>query len=166
MRAAALAMMALAMVASSPARSADLNGARAFVAWLYSHYPEREGVPAFDPTGRSADAVFDPSMAALLREDARRTPKGDVGAIDWDPICDCQDDDGLTAKIDSLFPVGSGGASAIVNIRFANESPASAHRLEYHLVVVHGRWRIHDIKTRETPSLRMLLIRSNHSSPQ
>ena len=103
-------------------------------------------------------------MVALLREDARHTPKCDVGAIDGDLICDCQDDDGLTAKLGSLSAVGSRGAAAIVDLRFAKESPPETRRLGIDLVIVRGHWRIHDIETKETPSLRMLLIQSNRSS--
>jgi hypothetical protein len=159
-----IALAVLASLALAPsARGADLAGARAFVAGLYAHYPAPSGARPFDPTGRSAGAVFDPPMVALLREDTRLAG-GEVGAIDSDPLCDCQDDAGLKAKIGSVQPSGASGASVIVDLRFSEASPPEAQRLELSLAIVNGRWRIHDIKTKETPSLRAYLIQSNHAA--
>jgi hypothetical protein len=154
------AIAACAVLAITPAHGADLNSARTFVAQLYSHYPQREGGPEFDPVGRSAGTVFDPALVALIRKDARRTPPGDVGAIDGDPICDCQDDGGLSVKIDAIRSTGPSQAAAFVDLRFGEASPPETRRLELDLVVVQGRWRVHDIRTKDTPSLRAYLIRS------
>jgi hypothetical protein len=154
------AITALAVLATAPTQAADLNGARAFVTQLYSHYPQREGAPEFDPLGRAATAVFDPALVALIRKDARRTPPGDVGAIDGDPICDCQDDGGLSVKIGAIRSTGPSQAAASVDLRFGEASPPETRRLELDLVVVQGRWRVHDVRTKDTPSLRAYLIRS------
>ena len=145
---------------TSPSHAADLNSARVFVTQLYSHYPQREGGPEFDPVGRSAGAVFDPNLVALIRKDARRTPPGDVGAIDGDPICDCQDDGGLSVTINAIRSTGPSHAAAFVDLRFGEASPPETSRLELDLVVVQGQWRVHDIRTKDTPSFRAYLIRS------
>ena len=154
------AVMACAVLAVSPAPAADLNGARAFLVQLYAHYPQRDAAPAFDPTGRSATSVFDPTMVALFREDARLTPPGDVGAIDGDPICDCQDDDGMSVKIGPIQPAGPSRATARVDIRFGKASPPDRRRLELDLVAVQAGWRVYDIHNADTPSLRAYLMRS------
>lgn len=157
-------MMVCAVLAASPAHGADLDSARAFLAHLYSHYPQREGAPAFDPTGRSAREVFDPALAALFRKDARLTPPGEVGAIDGDPVCDCQDDGGMDVKIEALHWVGPSRVTALVDIRFEDAAAPETRRLELDLVAVGARWRVHDIRTKETPSLRAYLLRSIRSA--
>jgi hypothetical protein len=158
----ACAVMACAVVLGSPARAADVAGARIFLTRLYARYPARSGARPFDPLGQSAAAVFDPSFVALLREDARLTPAGDVGAIDWDPICGCQDDEGMTARIGAIRPAGAAAATALVDVRFPGVK--TADRIELDLIVDRGQWRIHDIRTRDVPSLRADLIKSNRAA--
>jgi hypothetical protein len=154
-------MMACAVILGSPGRAADLVGAKTFLVQLYAHYPARNGARPFDPTGRSAASVFDPSFVTLLREDARLTPPGDVGAIDWDPICGCQDDEGMTVRIGAIRPVGPSQATALVDVRFPGTQPT---HIGLDLIVDHGQWRIHDIRTKDVPSLRADLIQSNRTA--
>lgn len=147
------------------AGSADLSGARAFLTAVYSHYPRPISIPAnqsFDPTGRSAAAVFDPSTVALIRED-QRLSKGEVGALDGDPICDCQDDGGLVVAMIAMRIEDANHAAATVTLEFSHTSPRDIHILRFKLVHRLGRWRIHDIATKDTPSLRELLLRSIRS---
>jgi hypothetical protein len=158
----AYAAVACALVLASPLRAADLAGAKAFLAQLYAHYPAKSGARPFDPLGRQAASVFDPSFVALLREDARLTPPGDVGAIDWDPICGCQDDDGMKTQIGAIRPVGPSAATALVEVRFAGVT--TSDRIALDLVVDRGQWRIHDIRTKDVPSLRADLIKSNRAA--
>jgi hypothetical protein len=159
-----IAVACTAMASSPPSLCADLGSAKAFVTQLYSHYPERDDAPTYDPAGRSAKAVFDPSMVALIREDARLTPQGDVGAIDGDPICDCQDSGGMRVKIGLVRPTSASHAVAHIDLRFADASPPETRRLELDLVDVQGHWRVYDVGTKELPSLREYLVRSNRSA--
>ena len=101
------AALALVLAAVTPVSAAELAGAKAFVVQLYSHYGKQTN-PVFDPTGADAKTVFEPSMVALFGENARLTPKGDVGAIDGDPICDCQDDGGMRSRIVAARMVAAG----------------------------------------------------------
>ena len=156
------AMVACAVILGSPARAADLAGAKTFLAQLYAHYPARSGAKPFDPLGRSAASIFDPSFVALLREDARLTPAGDIGAIDWDPICGCQDDEGMKTRIGTIRPVGPSAATALVDVRFPGV--ATPDRIELDLIVDHGQWRIRDVRTKDVPSLRADLIKSNRAA--
>jgi hypothetical protein len=123
----ALSLLALALLAAAPARGADLSAARAFVQQLYAHYPQPSNT-SFDPGG-NAHAVFDPSMVAMFRENARLTPKGDVGAIDSNPICDCQDDSGMRTRIGSVRLVAPDTAIAEVMLTFTEASPPDVDRL-------------------------------------
>jgi len=155
----AFAVLAFALAATAPARAADVQGARAFLVQLYAHYPQAGG--QFDPTGANARSVFDPSMIALFHENARLTPKGDEGAIDSDPICDCQDDGGMRSKIGAVRLVAGDTAIADVETIFTQASPPEVRRLTITLVTVHGQWRIHDIRSKDTPSFRAYLVKAN-----
>jgi hypothetical protein len=155
----ASAILACALLAAFAAHAADLAGARAFLVRLYAHYPLKEGA-AFEPTGRSAPSVFDPALVALFREDVRLTPPGDVGAIDSDPICDCQDDDGMSVRIEPVRATGAGRATARVDLRFGEASPPETSRLDIDLIAVGDGWRIHDIRSKTMPSLGAYLTRS------
>ncbi len=159
-RATLIALAALAVVAVAgnpyPARAADLAGAKTFLVWLYAHYPLADNA-RFDPIGRSAAEVFDSPMIALIKEDARLTPEGDVGTFDGDPICDCQDDAGLEVKNVEVHGDGASAATATVTFGLADD----VRKVRFSLVQVYGRWRIHDIAESWTPSLRNFLIQSN-----
>ena len=160
-RAPVIALLSAALLSIAPANAAEPAGARAFLQRVYSHYPMPRGGAPFDPTGRSASAVFDAGMIALIRED-RRLAKGEVGAIDSDPLCQCQDDGGMKVEIGPAKPVGSTSATAAVVLRFGAASPPDIQRVEFSLVAVNGQWRIHDIKSTDTPSLRAYLTKANH----
>ena len=98
-----LAACTVMLLATMPslAGALDANSARAFVQKLYSHYPQKEGGPYYDPTGKNANEVFEPGMIAAFREDMKLA-NGEVGFVDGDPICMCQDDSGLKPKIISV----------------------------------------------------------------
>ena len=115
--------------------------------------PDRK---AFDPTGKNAREVFDPGMIAAFREDARLA-KGEVGFVDADPVCQCQDDSGLVAKLVSVTMTGPGAADAVVNLQYPNETVA----LTLHLVPVNGAWRVHDLSTGEVKSYLAALLKAN-----
>ena len=159
--AAAIALLSAALLSAAPANAAEPAGARAFLQRLYSHYPMAGGRTPFDPTGRSASAVFDAGMIALIRED-RRLAKGEVGAMDSDPLCQCQDDRGMKVDVGSPVATGPHTATAPVVLRFSEASPPDIQQVEFSLVLVNGQWRIHDIKSADTPSLRAYLIKANH----
>ena len=144
----------------SEVSAAALNDARSFLSEVYSHYPIKEG-SAFDPLRGSAQVVFDASFVSLLRANARLIPKGYLGAIDWDPFCNCQDDDGMVAKIKSIQSISSQEAKALVEIHFVPPAEPTIESVELDLVVEHGHWRVHDIRTKEVVSLRAHLVHAN-----
>jgi hypothetical protein len=161
-RGACLVVIALTSVApwlgAAAAESIDATAqVRSFLESIYKHYPLAVGRGGFEPMGRSATQVFDPAMVALFKEDRRLTPRGDVGAVDWDPLCQCQDDDGLRAEIDHIALDGPQIAYAHVKLHF----PSAADSVDFELRFVNRQWRIHDVKSKDIPSLRDLLIRAN-----
>jgi hypothetical protein len=146
----------LVSVASPVAAAPDAASAKAFVEKLYSHYPSKPDATAFDPTGKNSGEVFDPGMIAAFREDARLA-NGEVGYVDADPLCQCQDDGGLKATVVSVTMTGPDAADAVVNLQF----PDGAVALTLHLVPVNGAWRIHDLSTGEMKSYLADLLKAN-----
>lgn len=159
-----LAVTAGAVILASSAQAAEPAGARAFLTKLYAHYPHRAGSPAFDALGRQAPRVFDPSLIALMRDNERLTPSDEVGALDGDPICDCQDSEGMKAKIGAIRATGQSAATARVDIVFAVATPPDTRQLDLDLVRSRGQWRIRDIHSKDQPSLRAYLIQANREA--
>ena len=94
------------------------------------------------------------SLLADIRADQTRHP-GEVGKLDHDPICDCQDSDGLKPLEVSM--AGLPDSEAEASVRFKLGDAVKALRL--HLVSTQSGWRIADIATSATPSLQAFLAR-------
>lgn len=130
------------------------NSPEAFVRRLYAVFKDGPGHNPPDWTGRVAGQYFDAEMVALFKRDRATTPRGDVGLIEADPICDCQDWGKLTVESVELTAPNANQAQATV--AFTNFGDHFV--MKYDLVNVGGQWRIHDIQTKDTPSLRKFLI--------
>ena len=140
---------ALAAVAT-PAGAQSLGDARAFVTGLYRAY---QASPETDYLGSRAASVFSPRLIALIRRD-ERAANGEVGALDGDPICDCQDPDGIRLVGLQISSAGPGRALARARVRYAGDR---AETITLELVSVRGRWRIDDVRTPDTASLARML---------
>lgn len=134
---------------ATAAHAQSLDAARAFAAGLFAAY--RTGEP--DYLGRQAESTFAPHLLALIRRDRASTPAGEVGILDGDPVCDCQDAGGLRMTGLAMEAAGPQRARAKVRLHFPDETRS----LTLDLVAVGGGWRVADIHTRETPSLVGLL---------
>jgi hypothetical protein len=146
-------------IASAGAAAPDAASAKAFVEKLYSHYPSKpDNRDAFNPTGKNASQVFDPGMIAAFREDTKLA-KGEVGFVDSDPLCQCQDDSGLKATIASVTMTGPNAADVVVNLDYPSEKAIIP--LSLHLVTVNGAWRIHDLSTADAKSYLDDLLKAN-----
>ena len=143
-------------------RAQGFDSARAFTLHLYEAY--RTGAP--DYLGRDAQRTFAPHLLELIARDRATTPSGDVGILDGDPICDCQDAGGVRATHLTISAVGPGRARARVTLRF----PSETRDMTLDLVVTwaaargagRGEWRVADVHTRDTPSLVRLLEHGLH----
>jgi hypothetical protein len=138
-----------ALVVSTPAHAQGLEAARAFTRKLYAAY--QAGNP--DYAGRDAAATFAPPLLALIRRDQATTPSGDVGILDGDPICDCQDTGGMRMTHLGVKEAGPNAARAEVTLRF----PGETRSLTLDLQAVRGHWRVADVHSLATPSLARLL---------
>lgn len=139
-----LLVVALATV-PAVVRAQDLAQARAFVTGLYAAYAKEPGP---DYLGGQAKAVVSPALLDALRREAAHTPKGEVGALDGDPFCNCQDYKITGAQV-AVVAAGSGKARADVDfLNFGQKQ-----RVTLDLVAVGGQWRVDDIHEDGMPSL-------------
>ena len=84
---------------------------------------------------------------------------GPKGPLDYDPICQCRDNDGLSARIASL-DVSGNRAVASVLLQFDGDHPPPPRRVT--LVLTRAPlagWKIADIQTSRVPSLKAMLAR-------
>jgi hypothetical protein len=126
------------------------QSASQFLRTLYAHYAS--GQSDFNPTGRLAPTLFTPALLSLIRHDQTREA-GDVGRLDHDPVCACQDFDGFRPQSITITTETSAATHAIV--RFHNAGHETT--VGYSLVRQHGQWKIADIANPAMPSLRHFL---------
>jgi hypothetical protein len=138
-----LAALAAAHQAESP---------RAFLQRIYAGYAHANYNPLDHP-----DRVFAPRLTAAIRED-ERLAKGEVGYLDGDPVCQCQDPDGLHAKVARVTQQGPAKAQAEVIVDFTD---STARRLRFSLVRTAAGWRIADVAVSDEPSLLRAIETSN-----
>lgn len=147
-------------LAAAQAPALDAASVRAFFESIYRHYGKNG--KGLDPLGPAGASVFDASLRALIRADARAAGPGEVGVVDSDLLCACQDWDEVRNLSVALRP--GGPSSTIANVSFALGDGAGARRkIEFALVRVHGGWRIHNVIDRTDPTqpfdLRAAILR-------
>lgn len=125
---------------------------RAFLERLYANY-RNESYSPFDHSER----VFAPPLNAAIKED-ERLAHGEVGFLDGDPLCDCQDTGGMHARIVS---VATSGDTAIARVSVQWEGTKDRSDIRLRLVQTRAGWRIADVGTAHEPSLLKDLQRSN-----
>jgi hypothetical protein len=148
------AAILLACALATPAAAQDLGEAKAFVEGLYAAYGKPPGP---DYVGRQAAEVFSPALLDLMQKDVARTPPGDVGTLDGDPICNCQDYE-IRGVAVTVKAVSTG--KAVATARFANFGQPQTVTLD--LVWTAGHWRVDDVHADGTPSLAALLRDPQH----
>ena len=125
---------------------------RAFLEQTYSGYRNAD----FSPLEKPERFFAPPLTAAILKDE--RLAHGEVGFLDGDPLCDCQDTGGMRSRIISVARNGA-GASALVSVHFEGTSDTRELRLK--LVKTPSGWRIADIGTKSEPSLLHDLLEAN-----
>ncbi|MBV9929731.1 MAG: DUF3828 domain-containing protein [Alphaproteobacteria bacterium] len=138
-----LAMAAAATAAAAPAAGAG-ETPRQFAMRLYAGYRD----PNFSPLKRP-ERVFAPALVAAIREEARLS-RGEVGFMDADPICDCQDPSGLRPSIGVARQTG---ASAQVRVALRFGAGGEVRNLKLKLIRTVAGWRIADLSNPDEPSL-------------
>jgi hypothetical protein len=141
------AVLTLLMAACSGAQ--DLDTARTFMADLYASYQDDQ---APDYQSAPASTIFAPGLLNLMQRDAAAAA-GEVGIVDGDPVCDCQDPGGLQVQSLEVSAAGAGQARAEVLLNLAGD----VRHLTFDLADTRRGWRIADVHSADTPSLVQLL---------
>ena len=128
-----------------PVWAQDLIGARGFVASLYIR--------------KTNERYFTYSSPRILTADLYALVQDGGAALDYDPLCQCRNNDGLSAEILSV----SGNdkqAVARVLLRFDADRLAPPQRVT--LVLIRAPlagWKVADIQSAHIPSLKTWLVR-------
>lgn len=142
--------LGLAALSAPAAPVSPQASAEAFLRGLYAKYaPGGKPTPFVYP---EAAAIVDAPMLALLKTDRDRS-NGEVGAMDMDPICRCQDWQAL--KVASLSVSMTGADAATADVTFSDLGERQT--LHFSLVRSKAGWRIHDIGSKDEPSLAAYL---------
>ncbi len=145
-----------APAALDPASAAE---AQAFLTALYAHYKtsKNNDFNMFD----AKSGVFDTDTLRLLDDDAKAL-KGDLGVIDGDWLCACQDFVSLRAKITILAatPTTAKATSEFVDVGMTDPKDRAPRHDSFDLVKEAGHWRIHDLTAAgDDQSLRQQLTK-------
>ncbi len=140
--------LAAALLAAAPAAQAP----RAFVERLYAGYRD----PDYNPLARKR-RLFAPPLVAAMDEDARLS-HDEVGYMDADPLCQCQDSSRLRPTIREVSRLTRSTATAHILLDFGG---SDRRELRLRLVRTAAGWRIADVVTEDEPSLLAGLRRFN-----
>lgn len=136
----------------------DPSAAEIFVRGLYSRYGS-SAAGGGDTNGPLwvDENLYTPALAALMHEDTRLA-NGEVGYMDSDPICQCQDWENLQIQSLDFTPGGPGRTDAAVAITSAGRTT----RLTLKLQLTPAGWRVADVRGGEEASgLVAALTRAN-----
>jgi hypothetical protein len=145
------ALVLATVLVLSPKDSAKIESPEAFVRSIYSRYQSK--MP--DYNSKDAEAVFSPSLLQLIRKNG--TP-GFIGHLDVDPVCSCNEIDGLTVDRIAVSQLDKDHSTATVSLSFGN---AVSQTVRLRLISVNGNWRVDDINSTATGRLRKRLSDEN-----
>lgn len=131
-----VAALSLAAVSASTAVAQPFETPSALIEALYAPY-----LGNGDTSER--DAFFSDGLTRLYAADAQKS-KGEVGAIDFDPVINGQDWDIADLRIGKAE---INGQVAVVTVRFENLSTPMP--LRYSLIDEGGNWQVDDIESVE-----------------
>lgn len=155
MRCAAVASLVVATTASA----AEPQTPQAFMQHLYQRFMLGPDAATVDWARGQAGEAFDPALATLIRRYAAAADKAQSAAFDYVPFCGCNDDSGLKYAI-AAKPEKGGAATADVTVTGSGRFAGKPTVLTYDLVRTPMGWRIVDIHSKATPSLKMQVVRA------
>jgi hypothetical protein len=126
-----------------------------FIERLYAQYRS----PDFSPFSHP-ERVFAPRLLAAIAEDSRLA-KGEVGYLDGDPVCQCQDTAGLKAAITKVVRQDRDHARVRVSISLDGYEARPA---AFTLVRMQAGWRIADVSSADETSLLAALEKANREA--
>jgi hypothetical protein len=141
-------------VAPAPAAN-DAADAKAFLEGLYAHYRSSKD-NHFEPFGANEKDVFDADTVALLDQDAKAM-KGEVGVLDGDWLCACQDFESIVATI-NVKQASPTAATATADFSDVGMPGQGRRHADFDLSKTGGVWRVHDVTVQgDEGSLRAML---------
>jgi hypothetical protein len=144
--------MSLALAAALLAPTLSTEAPRAFVERIYAGYRDSD----YNPLARPR-RIFAAPLVAAIRED-RRLSRDEVGFMDADPLCQCQDAAGLRPRFGEVERTGRRTATAGIRLDFGG---SDRRDLRLRLVRTAAGWRVADIVTADDTSLLDSLNRFN-----
>jgi hypothetical protein len=145
-----MVLLALALATAAPAATP-----RGFIERLYASYRTADYSPFKHP-----ERVFAPRLLAAIHED-ERLAHGEVGYLDGDPVCQCQDAAGMHASIVGSNPLSRNQANVIASIRFGKDPP---RWIRFSLARTKAGWRIADVSSADEKSLLAALEQANRKA--
>ena len=143
-------LLVLLLAAAAPADTPE-----AWMERVYANYRNKDFSP-FD----HAEQYFAPRLNAAIKEDARLA-HGEVGYVDGDPICQCQDTSGMRPRIIKVTLQGATRASVLVLLDWQD---STARRARFSLVRLRGGWRIADVASGDERSFLQAIEKSNREA--
>ena len=140
-------MTLFALAAAQPAETPRQFMTRAFAGYRSA---------SFNPLDKP-ERWFAPRLIAAIRDDAKLA-HGEVGYLDGDPICQCQDTAGMRPRVLKVTRPSAGKASVVVLIDWQDNT---ARKARFSLVRVRGQWRIADVASGDERSLLQALLKAN-----
>jgi hypothetical protein len=170
-----IAALILPLIWITPSCAEDNDSARSFLESVYRQYG-KDG-PGIDLTGPKAGQFFHSTLIALVRADQAMAGPDTVGALDGDPVCSCQDWDGVRDLKIGILVQSNLRAKAEVSFALGEVETGidrDLRTLEITLTRENGKWRIYDILDESDPkspialraALKLDIQRVAHSKPK
>jgi hypothetical protein len=131
--------------------AAAAEGPEPFVRAIFAQYVS--GGPSELPPPPGQDPIFSRMMNALIGDDFRAA-NGEVGTIEYDIFCQCQDQDGFV--VNSMAVAQGDENTASASVVFTNMGIQKTATLE--LVREGGNWKVDDVETGTNSSVKDMLM--------
>lgn len=148
------ALAAAVVMAASPAVAAPAPDA--FLKGLYARYAD-ENFNLFE----KPEQWFAPDLLAAMKENEDLTPDDEIGAVDHDPVCQCQDFSGMMSRVAGAQIDSPTTATGLVDLWWGTDDQ---RRIVVELVLVNEEWRIRDIRGADGESFLAYVRKANQDA--
>lgn len=133
---------------------------RDFLVRLYNAYSGDDAKDVYFLGATGQKRIASKGFIAVLEEEQELTLPGDMGYLDHDPLCQCQDYQGLVINNIIIFSNDNKKARAAVTFRAFGDSNIVA-TTTFNLIAENGRWFIDDIFENDQRSVRGIIDKNN-----
>lgn len=146
------------LIAIANCYSMDNNKIKLFIQKIYSEYSNEHQTSFANPLSKAAEKTYSKDLLKYIRLEFKNRPEGESGPIDWDPICNCQDN----------------GKISIINLSIKQENQkifadvliknlGSKSKIRLYLAEENNQFLIDDIQESHLLSYKNELIKSIRS---